>query len=544
MSVTRERKPRASKPTAAAPPSHVGDQTSDDGVTAKRSDLQNAERLLKDHVGELRYVAEWKDWIVWDGPRWKRDSAAAARFAIAVTRRMMAEALEAMGHAAGELGEANASHDDQWKKEAKRDLEEAKKDLEWAATSQSSSRLNALLEVAKDLAPLRVHVDQLDADPMLLNATNGTIDLRTGLLRAHSRDDFITRMCPVAFDPDARSPLWESTLKSALGDDETVDYFHRSAGYSITGRTDEEKLFVVHGPAGGSKSTILQAAQKVLGADYAKTSDFETFLVQKHAGGPKNDIARLAGARFVASIEVEKGKRLAEGLVKTLTGGDVVTARFLYSEAFEFKPQMKLWLCVNDLPHVSADDTGMWRRIERIPFENVIAKEKRDPTVKARLHDLDVSGPAILAWLVRGALAWQKRGNLGTPTKITKATLSYRQTEDTFSQFVTECCTHPSTSSCSRKDLRIAYDGWFGGRGPLSQKGFTDKVRTLNGITEKTLGGTRFWVGIGLRTDGPGAGGAAQSFVPQTPSLETRTREEVCGTGLNSAPPAPDGGGE
>lgn len=481
------------------------------GVTARRTDLRNAERLVEIHGNEIRYVGERRDWITWEESRWQWNTARVARCAIDVSRRMMADALTMMKVAGDALAKASASGDVDAKERAKRAADEARRDLEWAATSQSNTRLRAMLDVAKDFASIRVSVDALDADPMLLNAVNGTIDLRTGRLRSHRRSDLITKICPVTYEQAARSNLWERTLRDALGDDETVAYFQRSAGYSCTGLTDEEKLFVPHGPGGGGKSTLIQAIIGALG-DYARTADFETFLVQKHAGGPKNDVARLAGSRFVASIEVEQGKRLAQGLVKQLTGGDVVTARFLYSEAFEFKPQMKLWLVVNDLPHVSADDSGMWRRIERIPFEHVVPKEKRNPAVKKELCDVRISGPAVLAWLVQGALAWQMVG-LRTPSRIVDATREYRATEDHFAQFVAECCTHPSTSSCTRRDLRSAYDGWYGARGPLSQKAFNEKVRELAGITEKTIHGVRWWVGVALRTDLPGVLGAARGAV-------------------------------
>lgn len=508
------------------------------GVTARRTDLANAERLVDLHGEHFRYVREWRDWITWDESRWQRDGAAVSRYAIEVSRTMMAEALASMRVAAEELAKASASNDHDAKDAAKRKADEARRDLEWAATSQSSVRLRAMLDVAKDFAAVRVGVDELDADPMLLNAQNGTIDLRTGRLRPHRRGDLITKLAPVVYDPSARSELWERTLLSALGDEATVAYFRRSAGYSCTGLTDEEKLFVPHGPAAGGKSTIVQAIIGALG-DYARTADFETFLVQKHAGGPKNDVARLAGARFVASIEVDQGKRLAQGLVKQLTGGDVVTARFLYAEAFEFKPTMKLWLVVNDLPHVSADDSGMWRRIERIPFEHPVPKEKRDPAVKKTLCNPRKSGPAILAWLVTGALEWQRLG-LQTPARIVDATSEYRATENHFAQFIAECCAYPTTSSCTRKDLRLAYDGWYGARGPLSQKGFNEKVRDLTGITEKTLGGTRWWVGIALRTDeAPKVQGAERNGLSTKSALSRAGCEEVAGTDEDPAPSAP-----
>ena len=162
----------------------------------------------------------------------------------------------------------------------------------------------------------------------------------------------------------------------------------------------EEVLFLVHGPAATSKSTIIEAIKTTLG-DYAQTSDFETFVKRRDAGGPRNDIARLAGSRLVVSIEVDEGKQLAEGLVKTITGGDTVTARYLYHESFEFKPAFKLWLVANHAPKVDPDDDAMWRRIHLIPMVCQVPAHSRDPKIKAHLRDPTLAGPAILQWLLK-----------------------------------------------------------------------------------------------------------------------------------------------
>ncbi len=283
--------------------------------------------------------------------------------------------------------------------------------------------------------------------------------MKPGELREHRREDLITKLAPVEYDPEARLDLWDRFLAEATGgDQELMRFLQRAAGYSLTGETDEEKLFFVHGPAAAGKSTFLEALKAAMG-DYAQTADFETFLARQQVGGPRNDVARLAGARLVISIEVDEGKRLAEGLVKTLTGGDTVTARFMYRESFEFKPQMKLWLAANHAPKVSDDDEAMWRRILRVPFERVIPKEKRDPKVKATLRDPEIAGPAILAWAVQGCLTWQREG-LGVPPIVEQATSAYRLDNDPLREFFASCCVFGPTKTVTVSDLNNEYESW------------------------------------------------------------------------------------
>ncbi len=191
-------------------------------------------------------------------------------------------------------------------------------------------------------------------------------------MRPHRREDLITKVCPTRYEPGARSDLLDRFLDEATGGNrELRDFLQRAVGYSLTGDVSEEVLFFVHGPGRSGKSTFMEALKATLG-DYAKSADFESFVQRRDAGAVRNDIAELAGRRFVVSIEVDEGKKLAEGLVKLITGGDTVRARFLYQEAFDFVPQFKLWLAANHAPKVKHDDSAMWRRILRIPFENIV----------------------------------------------------------------------------------------------------------------------------------------------------------------------------
>jgi putative DNA primase/helicase len=172
----------------------------------------------------------------------------------------------------------------------------------------------------------------------------------------------------------------------------------------------------------------------------------------------------LAERRLVVSVEVEEGRKLAEGLVKQLTGGDTVRARHLYQNGFEFEPQFKLWLAANHQPKVRYNDDAIWRRIRRIPFDHVMPKEKHDPSIKARLKNVRASGPAILAWAVEGCLRWREEG-LGAPPVVEEATEAYRLDMDPLKDFLADCCVLSSTASVAAADLRRAYDAYCRERG-------------------------------------------------------------------------------
>src|SRR5262249_28322564 len=315
------------------------------------TDLGNAERLVAEHGRDLRY-APGLGWHTWDGRRCKRDTdGERLRRAKQTVRTMYAVAADL-------------------------DDEDGRKLARWAISSASESRLRAAVALAETEQAVIVDPAELDADAWLFNAANGTIDLRTGELREHRRDDLLTRLAPVTYRPGARSALWDSFIARVTGSDEELAAFlARAVGYSLTGHTSEEVLFFAHGPSATGKSSKLEAIRAVLG-EYATTADFETFLKRRGDAGIRNDVARLAGARPVLSIEVDDGKTLAEGLLKLLTGGDTVAARFLYRETFEFQPRFKLWLAANDRPRVNADDAAMWRRIIQIPFAVVIPEEE------------------------------------------------------------------------------------------------------------------------------------------------------------------------
>ena len=438
------------------------------------TELGNAERLIGCHGADLRYDLARGAWRTWDGRRWALDSGE-------LPRRWMGELAKAL------LIEAADIHDPAAQSAQVR----------WALRSQARSVVDNSLSLAQSLAGVGVGQVEWDADPWALNCENGTIDLRTGQLREHRRRDLVTRLAPVDFHPTgaAKSDAWEKFLAAAVPDPEVREFLQRAVGYSLTGDTREEKLLFIHGPAAAGKSTFLETVRAVLG-DYATTADFETFIRRPAGGGPRNDIARLAGARLVVGIEVQQGAALAEGLVKTLTGGDTVAARFLYGETFEFRPTFKLWLAANDAPRVSAEDTGVWRRILRVPFDHVVPPERRDPGLKPRLL---ADRAAVLAWAVQGCLAWQKTG-LNPPAAVLAATEEYRESQDDFGEFLADCCELVSAGEATPHELKTAFDRWNSERGAkysIGPRTFAERLKA-RGVEPGRNHNGRFWRGIRL----------------------------------------------
>jgi P4 family phage/plasmid primase-like protien len=310
------------------------------------TDLGNAERLIAWHGFDLRYVSAWDRWLVWDGRRWRTDDTGEVqRRAKRTVRAMYAMAAE--------------SASDQ----------ERRGIAAWAMRSEAEARIRAMVSLARTESGVQVLPSDLDINPWLFNVENGTVDLRTGELRPHRRRDLITKLTPVRFGRDTECPTWLSFLDQILGGDrDLVTFLQRVVGYSLTGSTAEQILLLLYGTGANGKSTFLNVLKEVLG-EYAAQIDFASLLVQRQ-DSVRNDLARLAGARMVTGIEAEEGRRFSEVVVKQLTGGDPITARFLFREHFEFTPQFTLWLAANHKPTVRGTDYAIWRRMRLIPLKS------------------------------------------------------------------------------------------------------------------------------------------------------------------------------
>jgi putative DNA primase/helicase len=275
-----------------------------------------------------------------------------------------------------------------------------------ASRSQSAGKLKAMLQVAETEREVVIRPEQLDRDPHVLNCKNGTLDLMTGELRPHKREDLLTMLAPVEFSPTATCPTFERFLDRITNrDKELANFLQRVAGYSLTGESKEKIFFVLRGEGDNGKTTFLEAIRYVLG-EYAGQVPIDSLLKRKENSIP-NDIAQLRGKRFVTSSEPPAGRAFNDSLMKYLTGTGTLQARLLYKEFFDFTPNFKLFIDANRKPKVAGDDKAMWNRIRLIPFDAVITDAEKD---KDLIDKLKAEASGILAWMVRGCLAWQKEG--------------------------------------------------------------------------------------------------------------------------------------
>jgi putative DNA primase/helicase len=470
------------------------------------TDQGNAAWLAHLHGQDLRYCWATSTFYWWDGTRWVADTHGKVDWWTRDVAHKLYELAAGFNTAAAGLNNRAAAEPDPDGSKRLADAAAKMSNLaqaytKWGRNSESSERMSAMLRCVKSEPGITVQARDFDRHPWLINCLNGTLDLGTGQLREHRREDLITHVLPFGYDPDARLPLWDWFLERAQRNPQVIGFLARAVGYSATGLTTEEKLFFCYGDGSTGKSTFLQAIAATLGP-YAATADFEAFLQKDRSAGHSADIARLAGKRMVIGIEVDEGKKLAEALVKQLTGGDIITASHKYQDAFEFRPTFSLWLAANHRPRVRADDKAMWRRISMTPFDQVIPEEERDPQVKAQLTDPQIAGPAILAWIVQGCLEWQVMG-LCPPQEVIEATEEYRREMSPVTEFIDTWMVVQEGAQADNTDTYQQYLKWAADNGiryPLKQKAFTQAMKAL-GHQQDRKNHSRYWVGLGLVAD-------------------------------------------
>ncbi len=480
------------------------------------TDLGNAIRFVTAFGENLRYVFPWRKWLTWDRRRWAFDDAGeVARYAARVPQLIYAAA---------------ADCDD-------KDVRAAM--IEWGRKTEGAARQAALVELARAHANVVARPGDFDRDPMLLNVRNGTIDLKTGQLRPHRREDLIRRIAPVDYHPDATCPLWLAFLERVLPAPAVRVFFQRAVGYSLTGDISEHALFLLWGTGSNGKTVALERVQEVLG-DYGQSTKAETFMEQRSEAIP-NALAALDGARFVAISETDSGKRLAEGLVKDFTGGDTVAARFLFAEWFNFRPQFKLWIRTNHKPVIRGTDEGIWRRIKLIPFAVRIPEAERDKQLAMKLR---AELPGILAWAIQGCLAWQRDG-LSPPAEVRAATAAYRDEQDPLGGWLGECCTLDDHHKELVSKLWGSYTAWCEASEdePLSKKAWGQRLDDRGIVSNRIRGGIRVRVGIALGQVTQGSGDVTVTPLPDTFS-STPSREKDPETDVTQTSPVTQNVGE
>ena len=438
------------------------------------TDAGLGERFAHQHDGIVLFNHTTGHWMLWDGSRWVEEKDGRVMELAKLTARTIVDEVQSLSPDA--VGPRNEL-------------------LRFAAKAESRQRIEAMLKLAASEQQIRIEQERLDQGLKLLNLSNGTYDLESDKFREHRATDYITKLSPVQFDAGARCPQWLSFLNRIFNEDgDLIAFVQRALGYSLTASAKEQCLFLCHGMGANGKSTLLNTVHHILG-DYAVQAQFDSLLV-KRSEGPRNDIAALVGARFVAASEAERGQRLAESLIKQLTGGDPVTVRRLYSEPFTFRPGFKLWLSTNHKPRISGTDHGIWRRVHLLPFNVTIPDEEKDRELGEKLI---AEGSGILNWMLVGYQSWRESG-LTPPPVVMSATTEYRDEQDSLGAFFKERCDDSADGREKLSDLYTAYKSWAedGNERVLPKRHFAQIV-VERGYEKKALHGNVMHV-LGLKT--------------------------------------------
>ncbi|MBA7569651.1 hypothetical protein ES708_11392 [subsurface metagenome] len=479
----------------------------------KLTDIGNAERLVAKSGKDIRFNVITKTWHVWNGKCWEPDIGE-------IRLRQLAKSAVRVIYA-----------------EAADELDDKQRDkiAAHAMGSESERAIGAMIRLAQAEKDIAITPDDFDWNLWLLNLPNGTLNLQTGVLQQHNRDDMLTRMAPVEYDPSAVSSEWQAFLERIfIGDTELIAYVKRALGYSITGDMGERALFFCYGRGANGKTQLLASARTVLGP-YAGQTSPATFTIQKNRNltGPNEAIAALHNVNLVTATETEGAQRLAVSLLKQATGGEDLWHEKKWQHGFSFKPRFKLWLSGNYEPIITDNTDSIWDRLNKISFHARIPKDEQ-----IRDYGLQLAkdhGKAILAWLVAGCLDWHKQG-LNAPSEVISATKAYRDSQDILKEFLTEeCLLDPNVATITVTDLYKHYQTWCEETRSLclGKITFNAKLRDRDLVTFRGAKNRETWIGIRLLDEQEKL--LVTSSTPGDTSIpksifNTRARDEVYGT--------------
>ncbi len=295
--------------------------------------------------------------------------------------------------------------------------------------------------------------DYWDRDPFLLGTPSGTVDLRTGRLRSPMQSDNITKSTAIAPEELEDCGLWHAFIRQATAGDAGMERFlQQICGYALTGDVSEQSLFFIHGPGGAGKGVFINTIKNIM-ADYAKTAGMETFAARRSSAHP-TDLAGLHGARLVTASETEEGAAWDEARIKQLTGADVISARFMRQDFFEYMPQFTLLIVGNYQPVLRTVDEAMRRRFNIIPF--IYVPQKPDTKLEQKLKE---EWPAILRWMINGCVDWQKNG-LVRPQSVLDATDEYFEEQNTIKQWIERDCVTETGNFYMMESTTALFESW------------------------------------------------------------------------------------
>jgi putative DNA primase/helicase len=453
-------------------------------LAADITPVEVVDSIIELHGEEIRYHFATQTWLTYDdatGWSWDRHETVVTGLAVSTLR-----ALESRVDA---------------QLDTTRQRRFARTRRGRARQMMSCGGLKGILNLASKRSELACDDDAIDAATFRIGTPRGVLDLRTGVVAPFERTSIITRRLPVDFDAKATCPRWTRFVAEVLGSGEGVhDYFQELLGYTLSGDTREQKMWLFVGNGANGKSTLLRTMQNLLGGDYAQQTPEAVLFGRQSSGGASSELVRLKGYRCAALTETDYGLSINEERVKKLVSGDTVAARGLYESYQEFEPQAKYFLATNHLPAVRGSDKGIWRRLVVVPFDREF-EVGSDPTL---MSELVAELPGILAWAVDGAVRWYGNGHLAPlPASWQDATSKYRGEEDTVRAFLDECAVLSSEATVGATDLFEAFEAWRAdeGRGVLTQQEFGRRM-TSTGLVRRAAkgkGNRKHYFGVRLR---------------------------------------------
>ena len=439
------------------------------------TDRTNKILFLKVYGDTIRYCYSLKKFLVWNGTCWEFDNDG-------IVQQMVF-------NFSPKMFRAGLFMDDE-----QMQMEFEKSVLRF----ESYPRMMYLYNYLKSANEISVKPTELDLNKYLFNAEKNTINLKTGESKEPEQKDLITKKSLFVYDKNAKCPTWEMFLMQIFNNDlDLIHFVQKALGYTLSGDISEQCMFILFGSGSNGKSTLLNVIQNLFG-DYAVSTITDTFM--KKNSEQTNDLARLKNTRLVIASEAEENKPMSESLIKQITGGDKITARFLYGEYFEFLPTFKIFMATNHKPKISGGDNGIWRRIKLIPFTVSIPEEKRDKHLQEKLLE---ENAGILNWLLESYRMWEKEG-LKEPDAVREANDEYRFDMDIVQNFITECLDIDASLNerLLNADLYNTFTKWCekSNETILSQRKFTSKMKEKN-YNQFPSNGSRWWLGLSVKKE-------------------------------------------